>query len=321
LNILITGAAGFVGSALIKRLFSQLGPNDRLIATDITFPQRRDQPGVQYLEGAIEDPDHLARLTEVPLDQVFHLATVAGVQSADFNLGKRINLDATMALLDALAAQPTPARLIYSSSIGVFGAPLPEVVDDDTLPSPAWSYGTHKLVCEYLITDYARAGLIDGVALRFPGILARPEGSATMLSAFLSNVFYAARESRTFNLPLAPGDAVWAMSLRRCVDNVLHAAALPNATLPARRAWTLPALRVSMAELVQALAMAYGGGVLDRITCDPQPAAQALFAMPRLRASGAEALGFVGDSDAADLVRNIIAECPALAPARIEELR
>ena len=315
MNILVTGAAGFVGGALVRRLSRRPG-SDRILATDIGFQQQPDLPGVRYLEGAIEDPDHLARLAEDHIDQVFHLATVAGVQSADFRLGKRINLDATMALLDALAAQPTPARLVYSSSIGVFGSPLPPVVDDDTLPAPAWSYGTHKLVCEYLITDYARAGLIDGIALRFPGILARPEGSATMLSAFLSNVFYAARDGRPFILPLGAEDAVWAMSLRRCLDNVLHAAALPAQALPARRAWTLPALRVRMGQLVHALADVYGGEVLGQISYDPQPAAQALFAMPPLRAPGAERLGLVGDGDALDLVRNIIAESPELAPAQ-----
>ena len=315
MNILVTGAAGFVGSALVRRLAGRMDPQDRIVATDVGFHQRPDLPGVEYLEGAIEDPDHLARLTAGQLDQVFHLATVAGVQSADFKLGKRVNLDATMSLLEALSEQRTPARLVYSSSIGVFGAPLPQVVDDETLPSPGWSYGTHKLVNEYLITDYARAGLVDGFALRFSGVLARPEGSATMLSAFLSNVFYAARDGRRFSLPLAPEDAVWAMSLRRCIDNVVHAAALPAEALPARRAWTLPALRVSMAELVQALAEAYGGDVLTQISYDPQPAAQALFAMPPLRTPGAERLGFVGDSTATELVQNVIAEVPGLAPA------
>jgi nucleoside-diphosphate-sugar epimerase len=302
-----------VGGALVRRLSGVLGPKRRIVATDIHFEQRPDLPGVEYVEGAIEDRDHLARLTGDQIDQVFHLATVAGVQSADFRLGKRVNLDATMALLEALSTQGAPAQFIYSSSIGVFGSPLPLLVDDATLPSPGWSYGTHKLVCEYLITDYARAGLVDGVALRFPGILARPEGSATMLSAFLSNVFYAARDDRAFSLPLGPDDAVWAMSLRRCVDNVLHAAALPAGALPARRAWTLPALRVTMRELVEALADAYGSHVFDRISYDPQPAAQELFAMPHLRASGAEKLGFVGDRSASELVQNVIAESSALA--------
>ncbi len=104
------------------------------------------------------------------------------------------------------------------------------------------------------------------------------------------------------------------MSLHRCLDNVEHAAALPAAALPARRAWTLPALRLGMGELVQALAGVYGPQVLEQISYDPQPAAQALFAMPPLHAPGAERLGFVGDGTAAELVRNVIAESPELTP-------
>ncbi len=106
------------------------------------------------------------------------------------------------------------------------------------------------------------------------------------------------------------------MSLRRCLDNVVHAAALPAEALPARRAWTLPALRLSMGELVQALAEAYGSNVRTQISYDPQPAAQALFAMPPLRTPGAEGLGFVGDSTASELVQNVIAEVPGLAHAK-----
>ena len=314
MEILVTGAGGFVGSALVRRLAGSLAVGDRLLATDIAFHEKPPLPGVEYMQGAIDDREHLARLTSRPLDKVFHLATVAGVQSADFKLGKRVNLDATMALLDALAEQEHPARLIYSSSAGVFGVPFPTQINDETLPTPGWSYGAHKLVSEILITDYARAGLVDGLALRFPGIVARPEGSTTMLSAFVNNIFYAARAGREFALPLNAEDGTWLMSLRRCLDNVIHASDIPREALPERRAWMLPALFIRMRELVEALAARYGDQVLTRIRYEPVAEARRLFAMVPLDASGARALGMVGDETPESLVANVIAENPALRP-------
>jgi nucleoside-diphosphate-sugar epimerase len=308
---LITGAGGFVGSALVRRLSASVKPGDRIVATDLSLSEQPALPGVEYIVGSIDDAAHIASLAEHPLQRVFHLATIAGVQQSDFQLGKRINLEATIALLDALSKQATPVRFVYSSSVGVFGTPFPAVIDDDTLPVPPWSYGTHKFVCELLIADYARAGLVDGIALRFPGIVARPQGSTTMLSAFVSDVFYAAREGRGFALPMAADDATWLMSLRKVVDNVIYASGIPAEDLPARRAWTLPALAVTMHDLVAALAEAFGPAA-DRIGYAPNPAAQKLFSMPALRTPGAESLGLTGDETASELVQNVIAENPAL---------
>ena len=234
--------------------------------------------GVNYLLELSDDDEHLKLLTERTLKRVFHLATVAGVQSANLQIGKRVNLTATLALLDHLSEQRRPTRLVYSSSVGVFGKPMPKIVDDETLPDPQWSCGAHKLACEILITDYARLGLVDGIVLRFPGIVARPEGSTTMLSAFINNVFYAAHSGRPFKLPLAPEDGTWLMSLRRCLDNVLHAAAIPSNQLSTHRVFTLPALFVTMTELVDALAEVYGASLRKIITYEPTDAARQLFA-------------------------------------------
>jgi nucleoside-diphosphate-sugar epimerase len=315
LNTLVTGAAGFVGSALLQRLSSAARDGEKIFATDIAFPPGIHLSNVTFFEGEIEDAGFRAKLLDRPLQRVFHLATVAGVKSAsDFQLGKRVNLEATIGLLDGLAKQAVPARLIYSSSVGIFGAPFPDVIEDDTLPVPNNSYGTHKFACELMITDYARAGLVDGLALRFPGIIARPEGSQTMLSAFVNNVFYAARDGRAFTLPLQPADGTLLMSLRRLLDNIVHASSLPAAKLPTRRAWTLPALYITMQQLVDALGEVYGRAAASRIDYQPVPAARTMFAMRPLRTPGALALGMVGDTSPTDLVRNVIAEIPALAP-------
>ena len=310
---LVTGAGGFVGSALLRRLVQSHSSDDVIIASDLSFTQTL--PGVHYVAGSIDDPQLVSALVARRPDRIFHLATVAGVQSAtNFELGKRINLDATLALLDALRVAGGCPRFVYSSSIGVFGSRLPAQVDDDSLPVPDNSYGAHKLACELLIADYTRAGFVDGIALRLPGILARPEGSPTMLSAFLSNVFYAAQRGEPFKLPLEPGDACWLMSLQCCIGNLQHAASIPNDAMPPRRYWTLPALRVTMRELVAALADYYGPAANELIGYEPTARARAMFAVVPLQTPGAQKLGFIGDGTAAMLVRNASKDNPDLLP-------
>jgi D-erythronate 2-dehydrogenase len=309
----VTGAGGFVGSALLQRLAAECAVGDSLLATDLTFTDTLSQ--VEYLPGSIDDPQLVARLIAQRPDRIFHLATVAGVQSAaDFSLSKRINFDATLALLDAIRISDARPRFVYTSSIGVFGSQLPAAVDDDTLPVPSNSYGAHKMASELLIADYTRAGFIDGIALRLPGILARPEGSKTMLSAFLSNVFYAARRGEPFALPLEPEDGCWLMSRHNCLRNLLHAATLPAQDMPQRRYWTLPALHVKMHELVTALAEVYGPAVRQLVGYQPDARSRAMFSVVPLRTPGAEQLGFVGDTSPLELVRNAGLANAALAP-------
>ena len=313
MRTLITGAGGFVGSQLLGLLLSRASAGDELVAADIGFAQDDRRRGVVYHVGDLQEDGVIERLFERPFDRIVHLATVAGVGSENFDLGKATNLDATMALLEAARRSGVRPRFVYSSSVGIFAAPLPAVVDDATLPVPTNSYGTHKLVCELLLTDYTRAGFIDGLALRFPGVIARPQGSTTMLSAFLNDVFYAAAAGRAFVLPLAPGDATWVMSLHLVARNLAHALELPSADLPPRRYWSLPALHVTMAELVEALAERFGSRVSDLIGFAPNPELQQRFVFPPLLAAGAEELGFLGDKTTRAFVENVLSTNATLA--------
>lgn len=312
MRTLITGARGFVGRALVRALAARA--EGEIVATDVMAGDSPALPAVVWRTDRLDDPDALAELMAAPYDRIVHLATVAGVGSTQFDVGRATNLIATQNLLEAARRPGQPPRLVYASSVGVFGSPLPAAIDDDTLPVPSNSYGTHKLIGELLVSDYARAGLVDGLALRLPGIVARPRGSTTMLSAFLSDLFHAARNGEAFTLPLAPGDATWAMSLTCLIGNLLTALDLPADTLPARRYWTLPALLVRMDALVAALGRAYGTREAGRIAYAPDPVVQAMFAQVPLSAAGAERLGLKGDGDADGLVRNVIAGDPALAP-------
>lgn len=311
-RILVTGAGGFVGAALVRALAPLLEVGDTIVAADIHFAERLVHPRISYHEARLDTPGTIDTLFATPFDRIFHLATVAGVGSKDFDRGKATNLDATVALLDAARASGRVPRLVYSSSVGVFGSPLPDLVNDDTPAFPNTSYGTHKLICEILINDYTRAGFIDGISLRISGVIARPENSTTMLSAFLSDVFYAAQKGAAFALPLGPNDRTWVMSLRAVIANLIHAGSLPTSSLHTRRNWTLPSLLVRMDELVAALARVYGQDRIGLLTFRPDPATQSMFAQVPLVADGARSLGFIGDADVTEFVDNVIAGRPGL---------
>lgn len=312
MHTLITGAGGFVGSALIEHLLRDAGPDDRILASDLAFHQGPVDPRVQHVVGGLTERKVLEQLLSRPADTVFHLATVAGRQSVDdFALGKATNLDATIELLEGIRRQGHCPRFVFASSAAVFSSPWPEEINDATLPNPGISYATHKLVCEHLINDYSRAGFLDGLALRLPGIIARPAGSQTMLSAFLSDVFYAARAHQPFILPMAADAGTWVMSVKACVENLAHAARFTG-ELPARRNWTLPALYVQMQALIDALAEFYGEHVHRLITCEGNSAVEAIFRQPPLTAEGARQLGFIGDDSVQMLIQNVISANPAL---------
>jgi nucleoside-diphosphate-sugar epimerase len=238
-------------------------------------------------------------------DIVFHLAGVlSAFAEQDYALSRRVNLDATLALFEAAGAG---TRIVYASSIAVFGAPLPAHVDDRTPPEPALIYAAHKRMCEIALADFARRGAFEGIALRLPGIVARPRGAASTRSAFLSDIFHALRRRETFTSPVSPLSTFWIMSVECCVDNLVHAARLPLSAAATGPALTLPALRLSMAELVAAVARACGVDAAS-VSYAPDPETEAVFGgYPPLATPLAEKLGFRSDGTADDLVRRVLA--------------
>ena len=241
MNVLVTGAAGFLGSALVHAL--RVG--HRVVATD------RD-------DGDIADPEHVRRLFETTFDRVFHLAAVvSGAAETDYDAGRRVNLEATQLLLEACRAQPRRGgplvRFVHASSIAVFGTPLPARIDDTTAPVPTLSYGTHKRVAELLIDDLSRRGELDGRALRLPGVLVRPGLPNGALSAFNSDVVREPLAGRDYTCPVGPEATIWVASRRTVIANLLHLAEVGATRLGATRAVTAPALVVSIADIVAAL--------------------------------------------------------------------
>lgn len=318
MNLLITGANGFIGRALSSRLLSDpaalpagIGPIGRLTLMDLGF-EGPERPRVRRLSGSFADPALLARAFDTPVDVVFHLASVpGGLAQINFDLGWQVNMDATIKLLEAGRAQAAgsarPPVFVFASSIAVLGSPLPERVDDMTLPQPTLTYGAHKLVAEILLSDFSRRGWLDARAVRLPGIVARPPQRTGQASAFLSDIIRELAEGRPYACPVAADSTTWLMSVHRVVDNLLHAAVLPAATCNTTRVWTLPALHSSMAELVQAVAEIYGRDVLDRVSFTSNPELEANFGRyPPLLTPAAERAGFRHDGDLSALVRRAL---------------
>lgn len=293
MRIVVTGAGGFVGRALIRAL----GDAHDVVAVDTCL---NGQPGI---EGDLCDPAVLERAFAPGCDGVVHLATVpGGAAERDPDLAKRVNLDASMALIDAAAKGGMRPRVIFASSIAVFGNPLPAAVDDATPLKPRMLYGAHKAMIEQWVGTQTRRGAIAGLSLRLPGIVARPRGAAGLKSAFMSELFHALKAGEAITLPVSPEATMWLMSVAQVAANLVHALLIDGVGT-----MTLPAQRVTMAGLVS---------VIERATlADPalvtyrtDAELEAGFGrQPPLSTPCAEALGFCADAGIEALVASALA--------------
>jgi nucleoside-diphosphate-sugar epimerase len=301
--VLITGAGGFVGEALVRAL----ADTRTIIATDRNDIDFRDLPSVTCVIGEIDDPAVVARLTSEPLAAIVHLATIPG-GAAEINpaLAAHINVAAAMALIDASTAYGNCPRLLFASSIAVFGDPLPAHVDDATPVSPMMRYGAHKAMLEEWVATLTRRRAIRGLSLRLPGIVARPLVPSGMKSAFLSNLFHAMRAGERITLPVSAAATSWLLSRHALTDQLV--AALEWESDPDSARLNLPALRVRMGDLVAELAHQTGRDV-TLVEYAPDPAIEATFgSQPPLTTAAAHNLGLQHDGDLAALVSHALAD-------------
>ena len=293
MRIVITGAGGFVGRALIRAL----GDTHDVVAVDSCL---NGAPGI---EGDLGEPAILDRAFAGGCDAVVHLATVpGGAAERDPVLAKRVNLDAGMALIDVAAKAGKRPRFIFASSIAIFGDPLPALVDDATPVAPRMIYGAHKAMIEQWIDTQTRRRAIAGLSLRLPGVVARPRGAAGMKSAFMSDLFHALKAGETIELPVSPEATMWLMSAAQVAANLVHALSIDEAG-----AVTLPAQHVTMAALVSAIVRETGA---DKalVTYRPDAEVESGFGrQPSLSTPRAEALGFGNDADIEALVASALA--------------
>jgi nucleoside-diphosphate-sugar epimerase len=242
------------------------------------------------------------------VDVVFHLVSLAGgAAEQDYDVGYQVNLMASLELLDQLRRQPRPPVLVYASSVAVYGAHLPDRMGEDASPRPQMSYGTHKLMIETALRDLARRGEVDGRALRLPGIVARPRQPNGLRSAFMSDLLQAYAAGEAYICPVSPQATAWWMSAHCCVGNLIHAAELSSLSFDTERVWQLPVLRLSILQVIDALAGRFGEAGRGSITFEPDAHLQALFgAMPALKTPRARAAGFSHDGSASALIRNAL---------------
>ncbi len=313
MKVLVTGADGYIGRALVARLLSNdidsvLGAIPvNVVLIDQHFGEPYRDARVTALQGDIADPDLLHQATD-GVDLVFHLASMpGGAVMRNFSLGIKINLQATIALFESLRIRERKPRVVFASTIGVYGVPMPDVIDEETLPSPSMSYGAHKLMGEILVSDYSLRGFIDGCALRLPGIVARPKQPSGLLSAFISDLIRDLTAGEKFVCPVAADGKTWLMSRPCVIDNLLHAAALDPQVAVRQRVWLLPVLHASMGEVAAAIARIEGPHVLQNITYEPNATLQAQFASyPPLVCPKSVAAGFRHDGTLELLVKRAL---------------
>jgi nucleoside-diphosphate-sugar epimerase len=250
-------------------------------------------------------------------DGVFHLASaVSGECEADFELGLRSNLDSTRALLDALRAAGNVPRLVFSSSVAVFGPdasnPMPPLVRDDTLPTPQTSYGTHKLVCEHLVADYTRKGFIDGRSARLMTVTVRPGRPNGAASSFFSGIIREPLAGQEAILPVDPSVSHPVSSPARTVQGLIAVFEASQEQMGGRAALNLPALNVKVSEMLEALEAVAGKSTRALVKAQPDPTIQRIVAgwSKGALAARAEKLGLLPEKEFADIVLQYIHDHP-----------
>jgi D-erythronate 2-dehydrogenase len=315
MRVVITGGGGFIGAKLAKALLARgiLSGQKiaRVVLADQAFPDFSQDARLERLAGDISDPTFAARAIAPDTDSIFHLAAVvSGAAEADFDLGMRVNLGGMRAVLDQVRRCAHPPRLVFASSVAAFGGQLPDVLDDSTTPAPQTSYGSQKVVSEYLVSDFSRKGYIDGRSLRLPTIVVRPGKANAAASSFASAVVREPLNGIAYECPLPPGTGVWLLSPRRVVDAFIHAHDLPAAAWGSNRALNLPGITVTVAQMIEAMGKIAGPQAVKRVSFKLDARIDAIvktwpvrFATPR-----ALAMGFRADPGIEAVIRDYIAD-------------
>ena len=310
MRVVITGGCGFLGRRVALRLLDR-GDIDELVLFDNASPALPlpEDRRLKLVTGDIADRAIVRGVIAPGTNSVFHLAAVvSGEAEADTDLGYRVNLNGTRAVLDACRALGTCPRVIFASSLAVYGGVLPPTVGDDTPLTPQTSYGTQKAIGEFLVNDYSRKGFVDGYALRLPTVVVRPGRPNRAASTFASSIIREPLSGREAVCPVSADTIMALASPRRVIDALLRALDVPAAALGTSRSLQLPGFSVAVGEMTAAVRRAGGSEAYARISWEPDPLIQRIVSgwPPALATPRASALGFTADSGIDEVVQAFI---------------
>jgi nucleoside-diphosphate-sugar epimerase len=309
MKVLVTGAAGFLGRRVAKALLADVAVSALVAADTIGFPI--DDPRVDFRIGTITDESFVRSLVDSDVDLVYHLAAVlSGQAEAEFDLGMRVNVDATRSLLEACRRLKRPPRFVFSSTVAVFGGPLPDVVPEDVAVVPQSSYGAAKAVAELLVSDYSRRGFIDGIACRLPTVAIRAGAPNSAMSSFVSGIIREPLAGIESVCPVPLDTPLWICSPDVLTVNLLHAARVETSRLEGRPMVNLPGLSVTPAEMLASLERLGGAATRARVRYEPDERIMRIVCTwpGAFDVSRALRLGFQADRDVDSIVAQFIAE-------------
>jgi D-erythronate 2-dehydrogenase len=319
MHILITGAAGMIGRKLVARLVAAGAldgkPIEKLTLIDVSAPQKPQGYAGSVETSAADIADTAAARAAVAgrPDVIFHLAAVvSGEAELDFEKGMHVNLDGSRALIVAIRAvgEGYRPRLVFTSSIAVFGAPFPESIADDFHLTPLTSYGTQKAIVELLLADYTRRGFLDAIGIRLPSIVVRPGRPNKAASGFFSSIIREPLAGEDAVLPVEDSVLHWHASPRAAVGFLMHAAGVDREKLGPRVNLTMPGVCCTVAEQIAALRRIAGDKVASRIRREPDPLVARIVAgwPSRFDPRRALALGFQAEASFDEIIRVHIAD-------------
>ena len=318
MQVLITGGAGLLGARLAKQLLERgtlanaegvQTPITRITLLDVVPAQGFTDPRIAVVTGDIADAATIESVLTPEVQSVFHLAAiVSGHAEADFDLGMRINFDATRLILERARKNGNCPRVVFTSSVAVFGGDLPAIVPDNQVLTPQSSYGAQKVMGELLVNDYSRKGFIDGRALRMPTVCVRPGAPNKAASSFASGIIREPLNGIEANCPVAPETPMWLLSPRHAIEALIHGHDIDGSQFGSSRALSLPGLATTVKEMVAALERVAGGDIVKRITWQQDPAIiRIVNSWPgNFAATRGEAMGFRRDADFDSIVRAYI---------------
>jgi nucleoside-diphosphate-sugar epimerase len=314
MHILVIGAAGMVGRKLLQRLAEE--PEvfgfevSELTLADAVAPAVPEGLVARRMTVDLAADGKAEELVKGRPDLIFHLAAVvSGEAEADFEKGYAVNLDGSRNLFEAIRREamrePYCPRVVFASSLAVFGEPFPDRIDDDFLTAPLTSYGTQKAITELLLADYTRKGIFDGIGLRLPTICIRPGAPNKAASGFFSNILREPLKGEEAVLPVAESVRHWFASPRAAVGFFVQAARMETARIGPRRSLTMPGLSATVGEEIEALRRVGGEAAVGLIRREPDPVIQKIVeGWPRnFDARRAAELGFEAETSFDDIIR------------------